>query len=97
MCNIVEIPCKICGQHIGEEIHIMDWIVKPETFEVYCKDCLPKKNIRIFTLYQIVGKWALDLKEVNQIGIRYLTKRAIENKDGIYPNTVFETKINEYI
>jgi len=90
MCNIVEIPCKICGQHIGEEIHIMDWIVEPEALVVYCKDCLPDNNIRIFKLSQIIGKWALELKEVNQIGIRYLTKKAIENKDGIYPNTVFE-------
>lgn len=87
MCNITEMVCKNCGNELREPIHIIDYMCREDEFEVYCEDCLPEYNIRVFIMSQIHGKWVIEERESYRIGIRYLTNKAKQHAHGIHPNT----------
>lgn len=47
MCDICGIPCKVCGKMLP--VHIADFCVERNTFDVFCEEHIPAENCIEFT------------------------------------------------
>jgi hypothetical protein len=74
MCNILLMPCKVCGRNI--DMHLADYDTDPEEIEIYCGKHLPEDR-RDGIL------WGYRKKRVF---VRALTKNAYTHAGGNHPN-----------
>ena len=89
MCNIIGLPCKVCGEM--EPIHIADFCTPPTNLEVFCGKHIPASKVAVFTWKEtdrFAGKWRKG--ERMAIRVRRLTpkiKAMVAHYREYYPNT----------
>lgn len=88
MCEIIYIPCKVCGSEI--EMHLGDFETNQNEIEVFCNLHIPEKDVVIWSDCKgcsTHGDW--EIREYSKwYGVRALTNNARKNKDKNYPNIV---------
>ena len=80
VCNIVNSPCKSCGEDLP--LHLGDYNTDPAEIECYCENHLPDHDCRIFILKEESSGYPVGWK----MGIRALTDNARNYKEDNYPN-----------
>jgi hypothetical protein len=88
MCDIVNSPCKVCGQDLP--LHLGDFETDSNEVECFCAKHLPDTNVRVFTLIEdsMIEEYSKEseFKKGWQMGIRDLTDNARKNSKMNMPN-----------
>lgn len=86
MCEIVDVPCKICGLEI--KMHLGNFETCIYEIEVFCDLHIPKNDVVIWSDRKgcsTHGDW--EIREYSTwYGVRALTDNARKNKDMNHPN-----------
>lgn len=83
MCDIVDLPCKVCGKILP--MHLGDYMTDRKEIEVYCDEHITKcSDQRVFFFKSYVDGVGM------LMGIRDLTDNAKEHTELNFPNTAEE-------